>query len=220
MGNISVCGFGDAPYIRGLTFFIEYSSLNNDGRWLIHWPLGGVAIILKAQFSSSLSGNVPWGHAVELLAGKCHMFLLMGSQHRCGNGLVPSIHKPHLNQCWPRYMSPYGVTGLQSVNRFNTHLTLILSSSAAYFNAYGNHQSILHIEPRLPKNSNFTFHETNQNKVFNLLKKLHPKKAAGYDCLSRKMKLLIKRMSSAIDSLDKWPKYSYQSLHFNLNVQK
>ena len=52
--------------------------------------------------------------------------------------------------------------------------------------SYENHQSILLIRSRLPETSSFAFQETKQ-KVFNLLKNLDPKKAAGYDCFPPKI---------------------------------
>ena len=55
---------------------------------------------------------------------ECHWALFMISHHCLRNGLVPSANKPfstppphphptpryYLSQCWPRYMSPHGVT--------------------------------------------------------------------------------------------------------------
>ena len=76
---------------------------------LTHWPLGDVEVTSKVQSSSACycENALVWMPCTEHL----WWYVNIGP----GNGLVPSTgHYP--SQCWPRFMSPYGVTKPQWLN--------------------------------------------------------------------------------------------------------
>ena len=101
------------------------------------WPLGDVALIWSWIFKSIIHYRA-WAPTVKLLWRECHRAWPL----RCGsgNGLLPDRTKPlpeplligevlwhpiawcgqaishYLNQCFPRFKSPYSITRLQWVH--------------------------------------------------------------------------------------------------------
>ena len=106
--------------------------------YLIRWPLGDVAVILKGCFSNSLYRILALTLTVRLLLCECHRASLnkwevsIGSDNALKwmpwdltddkSALVQVMAwcreatSHYLRQCWPRSMSPNGVLGLNELN--------------------------------------------------------------------------------------------------------
>ena len=84
---------------------------------LTHWPLGDVAVISKLWFLKLIS----WTH---ITCAACKIVVRWIPQNSIDDkstlvqvmARCRQVTSHHLSQCWPRSMSPYGVTRLQWVN--------------------------------------------------------------------------------------------------------
>ena len=97
---------------------------------LDHWPLRDAAVISKVYFFQTHFTDpnriVDWALTnvtVKLLPDECHITALMRSQQLTFVQVIAWCHQEtshYLSQCWPKPMSPYGITRPPWVNRLTS----------------------------------------------------------------------------------------------------
>ena len=94
---------------------------------LTHWPLRNGEGILKNNFSNSFYKLISHVFSMKLVLGECHRIQLMNKStlvqvmawcHQWWHQAITydQATSQYLSQCWPRSMSPFGITRPQWVN--------------------------------------------------------------------------------------------------------